>query len=494
MRLLGSVRHLVSRIRVAPSPVSSDERPAPRALPNPRADKLPTGHLAPPPRPHPVLAAKVPRFVQIEREVLERFRPQIRQAVQDELDALAAAHSQGNRAVCCGRAMGRHDRRRAARWLTWVGSVGIMACRYRCAVCGAERRPLLEHLEVEPGQSSGLLARLAALLGCVASYPLAAEMLGQILGVKANAMTVWRAVQRLGEPAARYTEALSAYHSDSGSEAAENSQAPDAVVVAVDGCTLGMQVRNKRRRRKSADEVLPPLPTVEEGHFREVKTGVILLPAERFQPSWGRRALVRRILVTCLGDADAIFNGLWAQLIERGWLGARTVVVVVGDGSEWIWKRATMFVKRCEILDFWHAMEYAWSYARLQFGEGSRRAETWALRIAHDLKAGKVQDVIGRLKTLQPTSNESREALQALIKYYTDNSSRMQYDEYLRLGYGIGSGAVESAHKQVVHARLRQAGMRWSEAGARRLLALRLLLLNGNWTMTDQLRMVRFAA
>ena len=49
------------------------------------------------------------------------------------------------------------------------------------------------------------------------------------------------------------------------------------------------------------------------------------------------------------------------------------------------------------------------------------------------------------------------------------------------LGYGIGSGAVESAHKQVVHARLRQAGMRWSENGARRLLALRLLLLNHDW-------------
>ena len=57
----------------------------------------------------------------------------------------------------------------------------------------------------------------------------------------------------------------------------------------------------------------------------------------------------------------------------------------------------------------------------------------------------------------------------------------MRYDQYLRLGYGIGSGAVESAHKQVVHARFRQAGMRWSEAGARRLLAQRLLVLNDNW-------------
>ena len=65
---------------------------------------------------------------------------------------------------------------------------------------------------------------------------------------------------------------------------------------------------------------------------------------------------------------------------------------------------------------------------------------------------------------------------------------------YLRLGYGIGSGAVESAHKQVVHARLRQAGMRWSAAGARRLLALRLLLLNNNWTQVDRLRLLPVTA
>ena len=52
---------------------------------------------------------------------------------------------------------------------------------------------------------------------------------------------------------------------------------------------------------------------------------------------------------------------------------------------------------------------------------------------------------------------------------------------------------LESAHKQVVHARLRQAGMRWSEAGARRLLALRLLLLNGDWALLDRLRMVSLA-
>ena len=72
--------------------------------------------------------------------------------------------------------------------------------------------------------------------------------------------------------------------------------------------------------------------------------------------------------------------------------------------------------------------------------------------------------------------------------------TRMRYDEYMRLGYGIGSGAVESAHKQVVHARMRQAGMRWSEAGARRLLALRVLLLNNQWSLLERLTMKPLAA
>jgi hypothetical protein len=260
----------------------------------------------------------------------------------------------------------------------------------------------------------------------------------------------------------------------------------------VDGCALGMQVRSRRRRR-TGTESLPPLPPVDEGHFREVKTGVLLLPEERVETSPGRRSVVRRFVVSCLGDADAIFHRLYGQLRELGWLGPNTMVVVVGDGAEWIWNRATWFIRRCEILDFWHAMEHAWEFARLRYGEGSQQADQWVRQIGIDLKAGKVEQVIARLKRLRPQSSQLRESLESLIRYYSANAGRMRYDEYLRLGYGIGSGAVESAHKQVVHARLRQAGMRWSEAGARRLLALRLLLLNGDWALLDRFTMVSTA-
>ena len=169
-------------------------------------------------------------------------------------------------------------------------------------------------------------------------------------------------------------------------------------------------------------------------------------------------------------------------------------MVIVGDGAEWIWNRATLFPRRCEILDFWHAVAKAWEFARPRFGEGSWHAAQFAHRIAEDLRAGRGDDVIARLAKLRPPEAEHQERLASLIKYYTDHRSRMRYDEYLRLGYGIGSGAVESSHQQVVQARMRQAGMRWSVAGARRLLALRVLLLNGEWSLLDRLAMQPRAA
>ncbi len=371
-----------------------------------------TKTAAPPPQ-RPQLAESGGRFLQLERETEQEFRPQLLQALQNKVDhfrdpALEVAPS----CPGCGKAMGHHDSRRVW-WLTRFGRIQASARRYRCRPCQQSRRPLLE-------------------------------------------------------------------------------VAPPTVVLSVDACMLGMQVRTHRRR--TCGEPLPPLPAVEEGHFRDVKTGVLLLPSERVETSPGRRSVVRRFLVSCLGDADAIFQRVYGQLRELGWVDARTVVVIVGDGAEWIWNRTKMYVNRCEILDFWHALEHAWAFARVRYGEGSKQADRWVRQIGKDLRAGKVLEVIARLERLNPPTLQAQESLQTLIGYYREHAARMRYDEYLRLGYGIGSGAVESAHKQVIHARLRQAGMRWSEAGARRLLALRLLLLNDDWTTLDRLRMVSLAA
>jgi hypothetical protein len=455
-----------------------------------RKPRTPAGEPAEAPQ-RPGLQA-VSQFILLEREVELEHRPRMLEALQNKVTAVADSLRGQTPACCrCSHLMKRHDTKTVS-WVARFGRLHASVVRYRCPACQAERRPLLDLLGVEPGRISGSLARLLALLAVVAPYPLAAALAWLLLGVKISPMGIWKVVQRLGESTARYSEGMSQYHADSRSEGASTQHAPPVVVLSVDGSMLGMQVRKQRRRRPGC-EPLPPLPPVEQGQFQEVKTGVLLLPTERVETSPGRHSLVHRFLVSCLGNADTIFDGLYAQLRELGWVGPHTVVVIVGDGAEWIWKRAKRFVRRCEILDFWHALEHAWGFARLNFGEGSQQADRWIRQIATDLRAGKVQEVIARLQRMEPRTPELRDQLQGLIAYYSEHAGRMRYDEYLRLGYGIGSGAVESAHKQVVHARFRQAGMRWSEAGARRLLALRLLLLNDQWALLDRLPMVSVA-
>jgi hypothetical protein len=440
-----------------------------------------------------MLVEEPSRFIQLERAVEVEYRPRMLEELQRRVDEFAET-SRATIPLCadCKRSMVCQDVRPVSWWARF-GRLQVRVPRYRCPACRCESRPLLNQLGVEPGRICGSLARLLAVLSVVAPYQLAAHLADLLMGVSVSAMGIWRVTQRLGQAAASYSESLSQYHADSRSEGASTDRAPARLVLSVDGCSLGMQVRTHRRRR-TGTEPLPPLPPVEEGHFREVKTGVVLLPEERVETSPGRRSVVRRFLVSCLGDADDIFHRLYAQVRELGWLGPNTMVVIVGDGAEWIWNRAKGYPRRCEILDFWHAMEYAWGFARMRYGEGSKQADQWVRQIGIDLKAGKIDEVIARLKRMHPKSPQLRASLDSLIRYYSENASRMHYDEYIRLGYGIGSGAVESAHKQVIHARMRQAGMRWSEAGARRLLALRLLLLNDNWELLDRLTMASMAS
>src|ERR1700686_4011072 len=228
----------------------------------------------------PWLADHPSQFLLLERAVENEYRPQMLKELQCRVDALAeSARATSPDCAGCGRQMVYQDVRPVS-WVARFGRLRTRVARYRCPACHGECRPLLDLLGVEPERISGSLARLLALLAAVAPYPLAARLAGLLLGVTISPMGVWRVAQRLGQAVASYSEDLSRYHADSRSEGAPTHAAPATVVLSVDGCALGMQVRASRRHRTGTDP-LPLLPRVEDGHFREVKTGVLLLPEER---------------------------------------------------------------------------------------------------------------------------------------------------------------------------------------------------------------------
>jgi hypothetical protein len=62
--------------------------------------------------------------------------------------------------------------------------------------------------------------------------------------------------------------------------------------------------------------------------------------------------------------------------------------------------------------------------------------------------------------------------------YFAANAARTDSPAYRAAGLPVGSGAVESSAKQLVQARMKRAGRRWSDPGAEALLALTEQLAN----------------
>ena len=72
-------------------------------------------------------------------------------------------------------------------------------------------------------------------------------------------------------------------------------------------------------------------------------------------------------------------------------------------------------------------------------------------------------------------------ALTTIIHYFQQNAARMRYGTYRQQGYFIGSGAIESAGKQLSAARVKGPGMRWNVGDLNALLTLRCVFLEQSW-------------
>jgi hypothetical protein len=53
-----------------------------------------------------------------------------------------------------------------------------------------------------------------------------------------------------------------------------------------------------------------------------------------------------------------------------------------------------------------------------------------------------------------------------VLTYFRNHVHRLDYPSYLRRGWQIATGAVESACKVVVNQRLNMGGMRWGDQGS----------------------------
>jgi hypothetical protein len=179
-------------------------------------------------------------------------------------------------------------------------------------------------------------------------------------------------------------------------------------------------------------------------------------------------------------EAEEFGRAALGETHHRG-LETAVQVVAVTDGA--LWEQGFIDYHRedaARVLDFPHAAEYVAEIGKAVWGEGTETTQEWLDEQLHTLKHEGPTDVLSELRSLTQDHPEQPELCKSL-SYLEKREAQMQYPLCLEQGWPIGSGAVESANKLVVEARLKGAGMHWAPANVNPMLALRNAMCSGRW-------------
>lgn len=372
------------------------------------------------------------------------------------LEASVAARGTGKagprRSCGCG-AQATCEGYRAKGVQTLLGWITLRRAYYACAACGQGHCPLDAALGLRRDSLSPGVRRLVGQLGALLPFAEAGRTLRDTARVQVSASTVRTVTEAIGaQREAQVVAAIAAAWRQGVPPA--SVPPPTRLVVAMDGIRI--------------------LGTDGGGH--EVKVGVV-------QPLHSPDAAARRArasYVAGLESAARFGPRLVLEAHRRGLEGA-AAVAILGDGAAWIWALAAeYFPGALQIVDWFHASERVWQLGRALYGAETPETTAWVEQQLQRLAQGEATPLALAWAAL-PVRGEAAAVRDEQVTYFTNQASRMAYDQYRAAGWDIGSGIVESACKQVIAARQKGPGMRWSEAGAHTVAAVRVLLLNDQW-------------
>jgi hypothetical protein len=308
-----------------------------------------------------------------------------------------------------------------------------------------------------PGALTPTLHEGAARLGACLPFPQAVVLLARFAKVTVSEATVRRLTERAGAAqVAVQTEEVARLER----EAPDAPPGPAAQQLSVDGA------------------MVPLLG----GEWAEVKT---LAVGEVVGDGAGAVRAADLSYFARLADADAFARLATGEVHRRGTESAGVVVGVV-DGA--VWCQGFLDYHRPDavrVLDFAHAVEHLSAAAQAVFGPGTAAASEWLGAQAHALRHGEPEAVLAALRALPAAQATDPAAATAArdgeVGYFAKRLDQLRYADFVARGLPIGSGAVESANKLVVEARLKGAGMHWARSHVDPMVALRTAVCSGGW-------------
>jgi hypothetical protein len=178
----------------------------------------------------------------------------------------------------------------------------------------------------------------------------------------------------------------------------------------------------------------------------------------------------KREYVTFVGEAEEFKLHLFALALRNGY-GKYEQTVLISDGATWIrHMKEELFPDAQQILDFFHLSENITDFAKAVFDMDETKYKPWADKVIVLFKASKTEKAIEEINALG--KKRIAKSKSDIINYIYNNRNNIDYAKYRKLGYFIGSGAIESANRTVLQERLKRPGMRWNKDNGQFVLSL----------------------
>ena len=159
--------------------------------------------------------------------------------------------------------------------------------------------------------------------------------------------------------------------------------------------------------------------------------------------------------------------------------------ISLSDGAPWIREQYLLHFAELDGLglDFYHLGENVHRARRKVFGEESSEGKAWADDLMHEFKHDGYAVAWERLVQWRATlkrSPKKRKAADTLLNYVSSREEMIQYPEFRKKEWQIGSGPTEAQCKLTV-GRLKGRSRRWDRPNAAAVTALDSLERSGQW-------------
>jgi len=354
------------------------------------------------------------------------------------------------------------ERYESRHYLTTLGEMELERAYYNHSACHCGWVPLDERLEIGASEQSPRVQEMVSYLGGFMPFEQAQDFLTKYCSIHISHDTVNNRTVEIGQ-------ALRERQEEAMCRAWEEYQLP-----------LCKATTPPKRLYVSADGINHLLP---DGQGKEIKVAAVYETEERRNKKGETEIHAIDIEYVVASKGEELARAAYLLAVKRGVEWAEEIPVL-GDGANWIWNRIPpMFPKgkTTEIVDFYHATEYVWDAGKAVLGQETDETDTWAKKCCHTLKHDGPDFALRALQALSPADSPTPSPVQRAITYLENQSLRMNYPLYVEQGLQIGSGSAESGVKQVVGARINQAGMRWNSERAETVAHVRAAILSGRW-------------